>query len=638
LWFTWFVFNNWLRNIAMLSAQSLTKGTHSMRKALSLFLTLLFVAGAFLTSPKLAAAQDDPPSRVARLNFMQGSVSFEASGTQEWVDANPSRPLTTGDNLWADKDSLGEVHIGSLAIRMASETGVSFLNLDDRTVQIQLAQGTIEVHLRRYEPGNAVEIDTPNLAFTLTSAGEYRIETDPDRSSTLIIVREGGGQVTGGGESYDLGPGQQYTFGGSDELSYDAQPVPGFDDFESWCQERDQRENRSVSAQYVSRDIDGYYDLDDYGDWQVVPEYGRVWVPRGVAAGWAPYHFGHWVWIAPWGWTWVGDEPWGFAPFHYGRWAFVGGSWGWVPGPLVVRPVYAPALVAFVGGSGFGVTVGFGPGVTGVAWFPLGPRDVWVPGYRCSPRYVQNVNVTNTRVVTVTQVTNVYNNYTVNRTVNANEYTYARNVSAVTAVDRETFVNARPVANATIRVTPEQFERARVVENAPLAPTRNSYVAATAKPVPASKRPTSFADRKVVAKLSPPIPAAGGHEPRIVDSARPERSAEPSSRAQTGTESNPNPGANGYRGEVRTNNNAQPAARATENLPRGNANASGEQTQRQSDQHPAVKFAPPAKASDDKYDVHPPLNNRASEQPKKEEPRKEQPTKKAETREPPKSK
>ncbi|HEY2109457.1 MAG TPA: DUF6600 domain-containing protein, partial [Candidatus Acidoferrales bacterium] len=542
LWFTWFVFSNWLRNLAMLSAQRFLKGTHSMRKALSLFLILLFVASVFLALPKQAVAQDDPPGRVARLNFMQGSVSFEASGAQEWVDANPSRPLTTGDNLWVDKDSLGEVHVGSLAIRMASETGISFLNLDDRTVQIQLAQGTIEVHLRRYEPGNAVEIDTPNLAFTLTAGGEYRIETDANGDSTLIIVREGGGQVTGGGESYDLGPGQQYTFGGTDELSYDAQPAPGFDDFESWCQQRAQRENRSVSAQYVSRDIDGYYDLDDYGDWQVVPEYGRVWVPRGVAAGWAPYHFGHWVWIAPWGWTWIGDEPWGFAPFHYGRWAFVGGYWGWVPGPLVVRPVYAPALVGFVGGSGFGVTVGFGGGVTGIGWFPLGPRDVWVPGYRASPRYIQNVNVTNTRVVTLTQVTNVYNNYTVNRTVNVNEYTYARNVSAVTVVDRETFVNARPVANATIRVTPEQFESARVVENAPLAPTRNSYVASTARPVPASKRPAkSFTDRKVVAKLPPPIPPSGGHEPRIVDSAKPERSEQTSSRTQQSNgESNPN--------------------------------------------------------------------------------------------------
>src|SRR4029077_12193749 len=241
-----------------------------------------------------------------------------------------------------------------------------------------------------------------------------------------------------------------------------------------------------------------------------------------------------------------------------------------------------------------GVTVGFGPGVTGVAWFPLGPRDVWVPGYRCSPRYVQNVNVTNTRVVTVTQVTNVYNHYAVNRTVNVNEYTYARNVSAVTVVDRETFVNARPVSNGTIRVTPEQFERARVVENAPLAPTRNSYVAATAKPVPASKRPaTSFNDRKVVAKLPPPIPASGGHEPRIVDSAKPERSAEPNSRNQASSaESNPNTRENTNRGEVRTNNTAQAPARTTENPPaRGNANTLGEQNQRQYEQHPAVKFA-----------------------------------------------
>lgn len=347
------------------------------------------------------------------------------------------------------------------------------------------------------------------------------------------------------------------------------------------------------------------------------------------------------MWIAPWGWTWIGDEPFGFAPFHYGRWAFVGGYWAWVPGPLVVRPVYAPALVAFVGGSGFGVTVGFGEGLTGVAWFPLGPRDVWVPGYHCSPRYVQNVNVTNTRVVTVTQVTNVYNDYTVNRTVNANEYTYVRNVSALTVVDRETFVNARPVSKATIRVTPEQFERARVVENVPLAPRRNSYVASTAKPVPVSRRPaTAFSDRKVVAKLPPPIPASGGHEPRIVDSPKAERSAEPSSRnQQNSAERNSDVRENTSRGEVRTSNTAQAPAWTTDNSAgRENPSAQGEQEQRQYEQRPGVKFAPPARATDDKYDVHPPLNNREPEPPKKEESRKEQPPTKEEKRESPKSK
>ena len=329
LWFTWFVAGNWMRNTTILNRERLLKGVCSMRKSLSLFLSLLAFATAFLSMPNSAAAQDDPPGRVARLNFVQGSVSFQPSGTQDWVDANPNRPLTTGDSLWSDADSRGELHIGSLSIRMSSQTGISFLNLDDRTAQIQLAQGTIEVHLRRYEPGNAVEIDTPNLAFTLVASGEYRISTDPNGNATSIIVREGAGQVTGGGESDDLGPGQQYTFTGADEIAYDAQPAPGYDEFESWCEARDQRENRSRSAQFVSRDIDGYYDLDDYGDWQPSPEYGKFGyraelLPAGLrttmATGSGSLRGAGRGWMI---------EPWGFAPFHYGRWAFVGGYWGW---------------------------------------------------------------------------------------------------------------------------------------------------------------------------------------------------------------------------------------------------------------------------------------------------------------------
>ena len=278
-----------------------------MTKKLSLFALLALTL--FLALPRTAAAQDqysdqdqnqaDPPSRVARLNFLQGSVSFQPAGEDDWIQADPNRPLTTGDNIWADQNSRGELHIGATSIRLSSETGVSFLNLDDRTVQLQLAQGTIEVHLRALEPGNAFEIDTPNLAFTLVSSGEYRIETDPNGDSTVIVVREGEGQVTGGGETYDLPAGQQYVFNGTDQLSYDAQPAPGFDDFENWAQSRDQFENNSQSARYVSRDIDGYYDLDQYGRWQNDPDNGPMWIPNGVAVGWAPYHYGHWVWVGP---------------------------------------------------------------------------------------------------------------------------------------------------------------------------------------------------------------------------------------------------------------------------------------------------------------------------------------------------
>jgi uncharacterized protein DUF6600 len=623
VWFAWFFGWNWLEQTALHLSGNLKKGARTMKKGISLLLSLFLVACVLLAIPNPAAAQEDPPARVARLSYLQGSVSFQASGTQEWTEANPNRPMTTGDKLWADKNSRAEVHIGSTAIRMASETGISFLNLDDRTVQIQLPQGTIEVHLRHHDPGNAFEIDTPNLAFQIASAGEYRVEADPSGGSTVIMVREGAGEVTGGGESYDLRAGQSYTFNGTEELSYDVQPEPGFDAFGDWCQERDQRENNSPSARYVSRDVDGYYDLDDYGDWQNDPDYGSIWVPRGVVAGWAPYQFGHWVWIAPWGWTWVDAAPWGFAPFHYGRWCFVRGYWGWVPGPIVVRPYYAPALVAFVGGGGWGASVGVG-GFVGVGWFPLGPRDVWVPGYHCSPRYFQTINVTNTRIVNVTQVTTVYNNYYV-KNVRVNNYMYQNEVRAVTVVHKEDFVNARPVHQAAVNVRAEQLRDVRVVDEKPLAPTRNSYVSAVAKQAPPSARPSaSFYDRKVVTKMNPPIPPAGGHQAEFVDAEKkPVTPTPPSPKNQPSY----TPPAKEYNPPTSKVNNPPPPP------PRENIYQKPE-NQPKYEPHPAVKHTPPVKAKDEMYDVHPPLNQKP---PKSEERRAEPPPPPKEHKEAPKN-
>jgi hypothetical protein len=601
IWFTWFLVWNWLRQYVVLSKERIAKGVHAMKRIVSLTLALFVASALFLGLSKIAAAEDDPPGRVARLNYMQGSVSFQANGEGDWVQADSNRPLTTGDNLWADKDSRGEVHIGATAIRLSSETGISFLNLDDRTAQIQLAQGTVEVHLRHLGAGNAFEIDTPNLAFTITSSGEYRIETDPAGNSTIIIVREGEGEVTGGGESYNLTSGQQYSFSGTDQLNYDAQEVPAFDDFEDWCQARDQHENDAPSARYVSRDVDGYYDLDDYGDWQNVPEYGAIWVPTGVAAGWAPYHNGHWIWISPWGWTWVENEPWGFAPFHYGRWAFVGDRWGWVPGPMVVRPVYAPALVGFVGGGGFGVAVGFGGGFTGVGWFPLGPRDVFIPGYRSSARYVQNVNITNSRVINVTQVTNVYNNYAA-KNLRPTNYMYANNTAAVTAVRKEDFVNARPVATAAVRVTPEQIQSAHPEGSAALAPTRASYVSAAAKPASA-KPAVPFTQRPVVAKLNPPAPLRNERTPQFSNDSPEFRQRTPSETVAT-----PAPAeAKGAEATPRSNTPTPPAGTKS-------AGANGANNSIQ--QHPAVKYSPPVRATEKMYDVHPPLNQKGAQAPK----------------------
>jgi hypothetical protein len=621
----------------------------SSRKYFSRIAISLFGLGLAALSPNSAPAQDqnngqnDPPGRVARLNFIQGSVSYQVSGDQDWVQADPNRPLTTGDNLWVDSDSRGEVHIGSTAIRMSSQTGVSFLTLDDRTVQLQLAQGLIEVHVRRLSPGDAFEIDTPNLAFTLARGGEYRIATDPDGGSTTITVREGEGEVTGAGQTWELQAGQMYTFNGSDDISYDSAAAPGYDDFENWCQSRDQWENASQSAKYVSRDVDGYYDLDEYGEWRTDPDYGAVWVPRGVAAGWAPYQVGHWVYVAPWGWTWVDAEPWGFAPFHYGRWAFVGGYWGWVPGPVVVRPVYAPALVGFVGGGGFGVSVAFGGGIAGVGWFPLGPRDVFVPGYHASPRYFQSINVTNTRVVNVTQVTNVYNTVYINhdRTV-VNNYTYARNQTAVTAVSRDTFVNARPVAGAQVHVSAEQIQGARAVETAPIAPTRSSYISSTAK-VATSRPAVPFAQRPVVARLTPAVsrPAAQpgnragfqsfGNNNRDTNNRDATRAGNaPSGSVNNNGQQNQQTSRDGFRpftppagstnGAANNGSNRSGTTNTVNNNQADRATTRADQTTQDGQRQP-MRFAPPAKARDEDYDVHPPLNQnqpQVKEQPKPE--------------------
>jgi hypothetical protein len=484
---------------------------------------LLLSAALFAALPSLASAQGDPPGRVARLNLIQGSLSFEPAGQQDWVVANHNRPLTTGDNLWSDVNSRGELHIGSTVLRISSETSISFLNLDDLGAQIQLAQGSLNVRVRRLDPDEAYEVDTPNVAFSILSPGEYRFDVDPSGDSTVITVRAGNGQTTGGGYTYNLGAGQQAVLTGPpNQVGYNVQNIPPPDDFDRFCSFRDEREDRSASARWVSRDVTGYDDLDDYGSWRPDPTYGQIWVPSSIAYGWAPYHSGHWAYVDPWGWTWVDDAPWGFAPFHYGRWAYVNGYWGWVPGPVAVRPVYAPALVAFVGGGGFGVSLAIGGG-EGFAWFALGPRDVFVPSYHVSATYVQNINISNTTVINRTQIVNVYNNYQVTHVTNVT-YVNQSAPGAVMAVSRDTFVNARPVQAAAIKISPQEIQHPQVMKTAaPLAPTPAARIGPNAPAKASARPPAALATHSVVTKRAPSPRAAplGKPAPVKAGSSRP---------------------------------------------------------------------------------------------------------------------
>ena len=488
-----------------------------MRKhALQLASLLSIALAVALFAPQRAAADDDdPPSRVARLSYINGNVSFNPAGTDDWVNAVVNRPITTGDKLWSDNGSRAELHIGSAAIRLASNTGFSFLNLDDRTAQIRITEGTLSVRVRSLEQDETFEIDTPNLAFSVLRPGNYKINVNEAGDATMVTVRNGEGEVTGGGSAYTIHPRETGTFAGIDQLDADIQAFgDNGDDFDRWCSDRDRHADRSVSARYVSSDVIGYDDLDDNGGWRSDPEYGNVWFPHTTIVGWAPYRYGHWVWISPWGWTWVDDEPWGFAPFHYGRWVVVRGVWGWVPSPprsvgvAYVRPVYAPALVAWVGGPHFsvGVAVGGGGGV-GVAWFPLGPRDVYCPSYRVSERYVQNVNVSNTRIVNQTNITNVYNNVYVNKTVNVTNVTYQNQTApnAVTATSHQAFTSAQPVGRNMVKVDAREVASAPVAPLTPaVAPQQRSVLGASAEA--RVRPPAAVLARPVVAKTAPPPP------------------------------------------------------------------------------------------------------------------------------------
>jgi hypothetical protein len=455
------------------------------------------------------AENQDPPSRVARLNYMEGSVSFQPGGENDWVTAELNRPLVTGDNLWADENSRAELHIGSTALRLGAKTGITLLEVSDRAAQIRLVQGSLIVMVRHVDNQDSYEIDTPNVAFVVMQPGDYRMDVDADGSRTEVTVWRGRGEVTGGGNTYSMGANQyaRFTSSGNDQLGYSAGDIPNQDGFDSWAQDRDQNEDRSDAANYVSRDMTGYEDLDQYGDWAYVADYGMVWRPTALVPGWAPYRYGNWTWVAPWGWTWVENEPWGFAPFHYGRWALGATGWVWVPGPSMVRPVYAPALVSWAGGGpGFHFSAG-----VGVAWFPLAPGEVFLPGYHVSRGYVNSVNVTNT-AVNVTRVTNVYNAVVVNR--DFSNVTYAnRNVSGgVTVVSQDTFVNGRSAARNMMLVPSKELAAAPLSNALAVEPVRGSVFGA-GKPV-ANKPPAAVMNRPVVALRTPaPLPRSIGSAP-----------------------------------------------------------------------------------------------------------------------------
>jgi len=263
--------------------------------------------------------------------------------------------------------------------------------------------------------------------------------TNEPNSSAIVLNGAGGFQL-------DLPPGQSVQLSGTNPV-YSQFLEPALpDELAHWSLAYETHRLSSISARYVSTEMEGYDELDNSGDWQPESDYGPIWFPR-VEAGWAPYHNGHWVNRPFYGWTWVADEPWGAAPFHYGRWVVVSGRWGWIPGPREQHPVWSPAQVVFAGGiqvGGVGVSV----------WFPLGPGEAYKPWYPCTPQYIDRINITNIHESRVVHVQTTYVNI-VNVT-NVTNVTYVNRTVGVTAMRQEDFAAGHSAKTAAVRVDPQQ--------------------------------------------------------------------------------------------------------------------------------------------------------------------------------------
>jgi hypothetical protein len=407
----------------------------------------------------------DPPSRVARLGHIDGEVTIAPAGTEEWAEAALNRPLTSGDRLWVESRGRAELQIGSAAVYLDGDTGFGFIELDDGVLQATLTEGAATVRVRRLAEGETIQIETPHSTVVLNRVGEYHLEVDKSADRTVVKTRSGEAEVKGGNQQFTVRDNERGIFTGLETLSGRVESLGQRTAFENWANERDGRNERSKSAQYVSRDVVGYEDLDDNGEWVSEPEYGYVWRPTRVSSSWAPYRYGRWVYVSPWGYSWVDDARWGYAPFHYGRWASIRNRWCWVPGPRHIRPVYAPALVGWVGGPSVGVSVSFGS----VGWYPLGPRDIFYPGYRYTPRYIRYVNVSNTYYIN--------HNHFYGRRLPPPRFDYRHYPGAVTSVSRDHFVGGRRIGDHWVRLDDNQLRNYHAERRPPaIAPYRESVL------------------------------------------------------------------------------------------------------------------------------------------------------------------
>ena len=460
------------------TTQAATHLSRSWARAAAVALTALLCLGAAMQARAQGRGHVDPPDRVARLSDVNGQVWLFSPDANEWLAVERNRPLTTGDRVATDNGAHAEITLGSTTLRLDSATELEIVLLDDRRYNVRLHSGSVAARLRNSPSVAEFALDTDEGRFRAQTVGRYRFDRFEQASD--LTVENGQAVFEGRNSALPLTTGQHAQFwldaGGAPQYNM---VEPARDSFAAWNEERDRAVARpSAAVRYVSPEMTGAEDLDRYGQWEQSSEYGPIWTPRAVAVDWAPYSAGHWAFVRPWGWTWVDDAPWGFAPFHYGRWVNHRSRWGWVPGTYVARPVYAPALVAWIGGPRVSVSISIGGGGGGppVGWFPLAPREVYVPSYGYSPTYVRNINIT--QVTNVTQITTIVNN--TNGAADRRDFANRKFPHAVTVVPASVLTSRQAVAPEAARFRSDPQVRALVADARPASAMNVAPVAAPA--------------------------------------------------------------------------------------------------------------------------------------------------------------
>jgi hypothetical protein len=443
------------------------------RKIIGLLLALGVLASA--ASAALGADTPDPQPidmdrTPPRLSFVDGQVSFWRPGAQDWAQAQVNTPLAPADQLATGSPGNLELQIGARAfVRAGANTQIGLESQEPDFLQLKVTAGQASLDVRRLDPGHTIELDTPNAAFTIERTGYYRV-TVTDRRTSFITRRGGRATVTpANGTAAAIAPSEEVVVEGAASPQISSFVAPPLDAWDTWNYARTDALLDAVSARYVSPGTYGVDDLDRHGTWRVVPTYGPVWVPTAAPAGWAPYSTGSWMFDPYYGWTWVDTAPWGWAPYHYGRWVFVNGYWAWAPGPVVVRPDYAPALVAFFGGPNVSVSIGIGGPAVG--WVALGWGEPCVPwwgrpgfihrpwwGGWGGPRIVNNVVISHTTVVNVQSITAYRNAGVRNAVVVVHENHFGRGPIASARVSRVDVKSLQPIHTAPkVTATPASF-------------------------------------------------------------------------------------------------------------------------------------------------------------------------------------